>query len=255
MARYAITWGGGGALSLSAAAAVIEAWQAFAGAAPAEIGSILLVSRAGRGVALRCFGVATNPDAGVLTRQLAPFTRATGGYLFTPIVQSFADQARHFSGIGRLTGKLDDGAFFAPSYYKGSSDIIEAPLGRAGALTLAQAVAANGVTAICDAYGGAVRDLDDQATAFVHRSRTSFTIQYYAQWSNPRETAARVAAVERMRPAMQKVASGAAYCNYCDSGIANPERAYWGANANRLKSIKHSYDPTNLFHHAQSISA
>jgi FAD/FMN-containing dehydrogenase len=33
------------------------------------------------------------------------------------------------------------------------------------------------------------------------------------------------------------------------------ERAYWGANIERLRQIKAAYDPDNVFNYEQSITA
>jgi hypothetical protein len=52
-----------------------------------------------------------------------------------------------------------------------------------------------------------------------------------------------------MRPYM----IGASYVNYCDLDLPNYANAYWGANLGRLVAMKNSYDPANVFHHAQSV--
>ena len=52
-----------------------------------------------------------------------------------------------------------------------------------------------------------------------------------------------------MRPYMP----GASYVNYCDLDLPNYADAYWGANLARLSAVKRAYDPTDLFHHAQSV--
>ena len=44
-----------------------------------------------------------------------------------------------------------------------------------------------------------------------------------------------------------------AYVNVPNVGMADWETAYWGSNAERLRTIKAKYDPTNVFSFEQSI--
>jgi FAD/FMN-containing dehydrogenase len=52
-----------------------------------------------------------------------------------------------------------------------------------------------------------------------------------------------------LRPYM----SGGAYVNYRDLELRDFAAAYWGANLPRLKQIKAAFDPSDVFHHAQSV--
>jgi hypothetical protein len=53
--------------------------------------------------------------------------------------------------------------------------------------------------------------------------------------------------------AMRPYVSGQAYVNYCDLDLPNWPDAYWGPNLSRLKRIKSSFDPDNVFRHTQSV--
>jgi FAD/FMN-containing dehydrogenase len=80
-----------------------------------------------------------------------------------------------------------------------------------------------------------------------------YSVQYYASWTDPAETPARVAAVRAVYDALHPHMSGGAYVNYPDLDLADWQQAYWGANLPRLRTIKRAVDAGNLFRHAQSV--
>ncbi len=104
-----------------------------------------------------------------------------------------------------------------------------------------------------DALGGAVNRVPPGATAFVHR-RQRMHCAYLSFWgaNDPQPLAA---ACERwtreIHAAMRPWASGAAFQNYIDPELGDWERAYFGANAPRLRAVKRRYDPRERFGFAQ----
>jgi FAD/FMN-containing dehydrogenase len=52
---------------------------------------------------------------------------------------------------------------------------------------------------------------------------------------------------------MRPHTSNASYQNFIDPALTDWERAYYGANLERLVAIKRHVDPDNVFHFAQSI--
>lgn len=48
-------------------------------------------------------------------------------------------------------------------------------------------------------------------------------------------------------------ASGHVYPNFPDPALQDWATAYYGANAERLRTVKRSYDPERLFHFPQAI--
>ena len=255
--RFSISWGTRGRFGLDQAAQTLGAWQAWSHAAPPELTALMLVSGSAGQPVLRCFGLSTNTDEAWVNRELGLLARATGGTIGPAVTQGVADQIKHFAGsTHRLTAPISDTGFFNPVFFKGKSDIVTS-FPAAAAKALVSAVAnAGSVVAICDPYGGAIAGVADDATAFAHRSRTLFNIQYYTEWTAPgsAEQQRRLASMSSVYGAMTPFRTGGAYVNYCDRDLGQGfAPAYWGANLLRLKTIKAAYDPRNLFRHAQSV--
>jgi FAD/FMN-containing dehydrogenase len=104
-------------------------------------------------------------------------------------------------------------------------------------------------------FGGKVNDLTPDATPFVHRGDDAF-FTVSALWEPedaPDLIAANLAWLEEFDAAMRPYLSGGAYQNFPDRGLADWQRAYYGANLERLMAVKRAWDPDNLFRFAQSI--
>ncbi len=95
-------------------------------------------------------------------------------------------------------------------------------------------------------------------SAFAHRDAL-----YYAEpgagWGvrggepvSAEQTAAVLGWVAEFSEAMAPYVNGA-YVNVPNAGMAEWERAYWGPNVDRLRTIKAAYDPDNVFSYEQSI--
>jgi hypothetical protein len=105
-----------------------------------------------------------------------------------------------------------------------------------------------------DTYGGAINKIASDATAFVHRDNTKYSIQYYMEWANPTASDANIAMMRTLYTSMRPHVSGAANVNYCDLDLGDGyARAYWGDNLPRLMKIKADVDPKNIVSHAQSV--
>src|SRR5579863_9761546 len=107
-----------------------------------------------------------------------------------------------------------------------------------------------------DACGGAINRVSPGDTAFAHRNAL-FLAQYTTTW-NTGAAASGVAAQRAWQQAfyasMRPYASGQAYQNYIDPGLANWQQAYYGANYTRLTQVKAGYDPGRLFSFPQAIT-
>jgi FAD/FMN-containing dehydrogenase len=100
--------------------------------------------------------------------------------------------------------------------------------------------------------GGATGRVPMDATAFVHR-RSLFAISVIALWQGDADTDACVAWADGYNDALREHLSGEVYQNYAQADLDDWPGAYYGANYERLRQVKHSYDPDDVFRHPQSI--
>ncbi|MGH3285353.1 MAG: FAD-binding oxidoreductase [Streptosporangiaceae bacterium] len=97
------------------------------------------------------------------------------------------------------------------------------------------------------AYGGAIADVDDDATAFSHRG-TRFEYVAAVRWSDPGEDSLRMGAARREAAKLDPFAVGAYVNALSDEGASGVRRAYSDAKRARLTAVKDAYDPANVFH-------
>jgi FAD/FMN-containing dehydrogenase len=240
---FGVTW----TLSKAKAIQLFKAWQQWAPTAPMAITSIMKVSSVSAGkLKLRCIGQSTGTEA-ELRRELAPLLAIQQPASALNIqALSFFDAVDHFAGSWDYT----------TIFIKGKSDYVVNGLsdnGIGALLDALQSIPAGHVAALCDGYGGAVANVPTDATAFAHRDKLTFCIQYYSEWTRPADTTQRMKEMSKVYAAMRPYVPGASYVNYCDLDLPNWAVSYWGSNLDRLRQVKSLYDPTNLFRHAQSV--
>ena len=102
------------------------------------------------------------------------------------------------------------------------------------------------------AYGGAITDVPDDATAFSQRG-TAFEYVGSARWTDPAEDERRMATARACAAALAPFASGAYVNTLSDDGQAGVRRAYPPAKLDRLTALKDAVDPGNVFHHNHNI--
>ncbi|MFW3171966.1 FAD-binding oxidoreductase [Geodermatophilus sp. CPCC 206100] len=108
------------------------------------------------------------------------------------------------------------------------------------------------VDAGLQAYGGAIAEVPDEATAFSQRG-TAFEYVGAARWTDPAEDASRIATARESAARLAPFASGV-YVNVLgDEGAAGVRRAYPPAKLARLTALKDALDPGNVFHLNQNI--
>ena len=102
------------------------------------------------------------------------------------------------------------------------------------------------------AYGGAIAEVPDGATAFSQRN-TLFEFVTAARWDDPAEDESRMAAARRYATSLDPFASGAYVNVLTDEGQAGVQRAYPPDKLARLTRLKDQWDPDNVFHLNQNI--
>jgi FAD/FMN-containing dehydrogenase len=102
-------------------------------------------------------------------------------------------------------------------------------------------------------FHGAVTRVKVADTAFPHRKR-GYNLLIIAQWLDPAQSEESIAWAKRTYEAMRPFMAEGRYVNYLgDDEDGDGVSAANGANLARLREIKKSYDPTNLFRLNQNI--
>jgi FAD/FMN-containing dehydrogenase len=131
-------------------------------------------------------------------------------------------------------------------YWKGHY-LPELSDGAIGALVDRDPSAATVPGASLQAYGGAIADVDDDATAFSHRG-ARFEYVAAVKWSDPGDDSLLMGAARRAAAKLEPFAVGAYVNALSDEGAQGVRRAYSEAKRARLTAVKDAYDPGNIFH-------
>jgi FAD/FMN-containing dehydrogenase len=99
---------------------------------------------------------------------------------------------------------------------------------------------------------GACKRITPDATAFGHRD-ANFSMVMLAASNDPADDEKNIKWVRDYSDAMAPHSEQGGYINFMDGNDANRVKANYGANYDRLLSIKRKYDPGNLFNVNQNI--
>ena len=243
VARFGITW----SKPIAQAAKIVQAWQQWLADLPPSItGTLHLTKDQGGLIKVHMAGLSVQSES-KLKVELKRLQRVAGpADQVSTTTQTFKAAATIFNG-----GPADDSLLM-----KGKSDYVIDPMTDQGILKLLNGLqnAPGEIVVLCDTYGGAINKIASDATAFVHRGNTRYSIQYYMEWTDPAASDANIAMMRTLYTSMRPHVSGGAYVNYCDLDLGDGyARAYWGDNLPRLMKIKAGVDPKNIFRHAQSV--
>jgi FAD/FMN-containing dehydrogenase len=265
LAHAFVTW------PWAAAAEVVSAWQPWAIAAPHSLwSSAHILATDGSGDATISVAAVMVASTSALQQHIGELVQSIPA---TPMINFVATETYEATmmlegGCAALSveschvkaetpgGTLPRDAFVA------GSDFFTHPIPAAGVSALVSAVAQRQADprlgaggASLDILGGAVDQLDASATAWVHRG-SLFDAQYTASWGDMPGNgplARNQHSLAQIHGAVRGYASGQAYQNYADDTLANPQRAYYGANLARLIEVRRTYDPTGVFTQRQGV--
>ncbi len=102
-------------------------------------------------------------------------------------------------------------------------------------------------------YGGAIADVDDDASAFSHRD-ARFEYVAGVKWTDDDEDDLRMGAARRAAAKLDPFAQGAYVNTLSDEGASGVRRAYSEPKRTRLTMVKDVYDPDNVFHLNHNIT-
>ena len=127
-----------------------------------------------------------------------------------------------------------------------NDDVIDALVEQYGKITSPQSAL------LLEQFGGAVRRVGPEETAFVHR-QADFNLAIVGVWTDPGDSDRHIAWARGVHEAIKPFVHGT-YVNYLgDEGQERVRMAYGDAVYDRLVEVKNRYDPTNLFRVNQNI--
>ncbi len=103
----------------------------------------------------------------------------------------------------------------------------------------------------CTSFGGSVRNAPPGGSAFPHRDAL-FYCEPGAAWNDPALSSVALRWAADFWLALRPYGDGA-YVNVPNAAASDWEREYYGANAERLRTVKATYDPGNVFTFEQSV--
>jgi len=103
------------------------------------------------------------------------------------------------------------------------------------------------------AGGGAISRMDDDATAFGGRD-APWNMHYLSMWADPADTDRNIAFTRDLAGSMKPWTTGRVYLNFIgDEGASRVESGFGPEKYQRMRELKTTWDPTNLFRHNQNI--
>jgi FAD/FMN-containing dehydrogenase len=233
------------------AAAVVDAWQAWAPVAPDELAaSLLLVAGADdeRPAVVNVFGAMLGGEAdtmGLLEELVAQVgvEPTSAVHRHAPYRETKRYLAEHGPG-----DEVPDGHPYSKSEY------FRRPLPPEVIAVLVDNLTRDRVPGQSreldfTPWAGAYNRLRDDATAFVHRGEL-FLLKHAAIVGPDATTDQRQAArrwLARSWACVHPLGSGGVYPNFPDPDLEDEGRAYHGGNSERLRRVKAAYDPDGFF--------
>jgi FAD/FMN-containing dehydrogenase len=246
---------------LTAANAVLEAWQAWAPDAPNELAASLLLnafSDVERLPTVTLFGsmLGTKNETAALVDELAGRAGTDpASVLLAELPHAAAKRylIEHAPGVEHRQGEADDEAP-QPALVFNKSEFFRKPLQPDTIAALVDHFTADGGRGGAreldfTPWGGAYNHVSPDATAFAHR-RERFLLKHAAildASASRRDREAERAWLARSWELVHRYGSGGVFPNFADPDLDAWSTAYHRSNRDRLLRIKASYDPENVF--------
>jgi FAD/FMN-containing dehydrogenase len=248
------------------AAAVIDAWQSWAPAAPDELYASLLLTASGeleQPPMIDLFGsmLGSEQESAERLDELIVRANADPTSNFRKHM-SFQETTRYWAQLAApdRVEESPQGEPLQNEYPSFKSEFFRRPLPTEAVVGLAanlEEARVCGESRELDftPWGGAYTRVRDDATAFVHR-RELFSLKHTVVVSSDSSTAEREGAqrwLTRSWESVRRWGSGRVFPNFPDPELENWGHAYYGTNYARLLRLKGRYDPGNFFRFHQSL--
>jgi FAD/FMN-containing dehydrogenase len=241
----------------SQAGAALAAWQALAPHGPDNLYLICALETGTSAPVARVFGQLLGGSEAALRSAIAPITAVAGASLSTGH-GSYLDVQRIWAGCATESAAacrtIQPASFAARSAYVADPLPARAAQAIVTAVEARQTQGAGSGAVLLDPYGGALNRVAPDATAFVHRDQL-FSAQMLAYWGSADGGSAAGAWLNSLHASLGPFTSGQAYQNYIDPGLAGWQEAYYATNLARLRAIKRTWDPDQVFRFRQGIRA
>jgi FAD/FMN-containing dehydrogenase len=253
----------------AAAAAVVEAWQAYAPDAPEELDATLRLTANRDGGRLppgrvEVVGSLLDGEADA-AELLSDFVGRVGTDPVAASRRHLPHRAakQYLEGLGSVEDRRepsDPEQPPHPAHLYTKSEFLRRPLPSETIGTLVEHLSqelAPGQSREVDflPWGGAYNRVPTDATAFAHRGER-FLVQHLVQVGADAAPAERAAARDWMARSWTLVhpwGSGGVYPNFPDPDLRDWAHAYYGTNYDRLRRVKAAYDPDGFFRFHQSL--
>jgi FAD/FMN-containing dehydrogenase len=241
------------------AAAVVEAWQAWAPAAPDELAASLLVKVGGdvdRAPVVNVFGAMLGSESAVtplLDELVGRAGRDPASAVRTHT--AYRETKRYLVELGdELAEAASPGEPPEEGHPFSKSEFFRRPLPAEAVAALLEHLpegrpAGQGRELDFTPWGGAYNRVRPDATAFVHRNELFLLKQAVVvdPAASPAELEAARRWLARSWAAVHPWGSGGVYPNFPDPDLEDEAAAYHGANRERLTRVKARYDPDGFF--------
>ena len=253
------------AWSFDHAVAVIDAWQAWAPAAPDELAASLLLRVVGeveKPATVDLFGtlLGSEREAAELLDDLVARAGVDPESDFRSRM-SFAETRAYWADLG-AADEVDETHHAPPlqvhPYFKSEFFRQALPAGTVAGLVanLAEGrVPGQSRELDFTPWAGAYNRVEEDSTAFAHRGEL-FSLKHAVTVDADAATAAKEAAdhwVKRSWSTVRPWGSGRVFPNFPDPDLPDSGPAYYGTNYERLLGVKRRYDPDNVFRFDQSL--